>query len=195
MPRFECMDCSLTPSCIIMLVSPVPWGAVMIDGPSEELSEHGMPLKTAQIGKAGELLVQHLLLLGGIESSQMSTDAGVDLVAYSPRSNQARTIQVKTNLKPKHAGGKGKLELDWWFPAAGRAQLLTLVDISERRIWLFDYGEAVDLAQQKPKTRADVHLYMHLEHVKTRTGHAHTHVDHFGKFRLEERLGLIHGPF
>lgn len=152
-------------------------------------------LRTAQIGKAGELLVQHYLLLQGIESSHMSTDAGVDLVAYSPRANQARTIQVKTNLRPKQAGGKGKWELDWWFPVVGPAELLALVDISEQRIWLFGYAEAVDLAQQKPKTRPDAHLYMHLEQVATRTGHARTHIDHFREFRLEERLSLIHGPF
>lgn len=44
-----------------------------------------MPLKTAQIGRCGELLVQCLLLLRGVESAPMSTDSGVDLVAYAPK--------------------------------------------------------------------------------------------------------------
>jgi hypothetical protein len=38
-----------------------------------------------QIGKCGELLVQFNLLSDGIESSQMTTDSGVDLFAYSQR--------------------------------------------------------------------------------------------------------------
>ena len=33
----------------------------------------------------------------------------VDLVAYSGKNKDAITIQVKTNLKPKPGGGKGKL--------------------------------------------------------------------------------------
>ena len=44
-----------------------------------------MELTTAQIGKAGELLVQQKLLLNGIESAPLATDAGIDLVAYSFR--------------------------------------------------------------------------------------------------------------
>jgi hypothetical protein len=34
-----------------------------------------------QIGKSGELLVQYKLLLHGIESSPLTTDSGIDLVA------------------------------------------------------------------------------------------------------------------
>lgn len=52
-------------------------GAVMLSMP--EAGEH--KLKTAQIGRCGELLVQYRLLSHGIESSSMTTDSGVDLVA------------------------------------------------------------------------------------------------------------------
>ena len=58
-------------------------------------------LSTAQIGKCGELLVQYRLLLLGVESAPMSTETGIDLIAYSPATLQPVTIQVKTNLKPK----------------------------------------------------------------------------------------------
>lgn len=158
----------------------------------EGLSED-RTLSTAQIRKAGELLVQHHLLLHGIESSHMSADARVDLVAYSPRAKQTRTIQVKTNLRPKPAGGRGKLALDWWIPDACPAELVALVDLSEQRIWLFTHPEVLAVAQQKPAGR--VHLYMHLERVETRSGHARTHINHFHDYRLAERLALIHGPF
>lgn len=164
----------------------------MIEAPGMEALVDDTPLSTAQIGKAGELLVQHYLLLQCIESSHMSTDAGVDLVAYSPRAKQARTIQVKTNLKPKPSGGKGKMALDWWIPDISPAELVALVDLSEQRIWLFTHSEVLEVAQQKPAGR--VHLYMHLEHVETRSGHARTHIEHFKDFRLERRMALIHGP-
>ena len=66
-------------------------------------------LRKAQIGRCGELLVQYRLLKHGIESASMTTDAGIDLVAYAPRSREAVTIQVKANLQPKPAGGRGKM--------------------------------------------------------------------------------------
>lgn len=75
-----------------------------------------MPLATAQNGGAGELLVRYRLLLLGAESAPMSTDSGIDLVVYSPVSKQPNTVQVKTNLKPKPGGCKGKAGLDWWMP-------------------------------------------------------------------------------
>jgi hypothetical protein len=149
-------------------------------------------LKTAQIGKCGELLVQYQLLLQGIESAPMSTDAGIDLVAYSPRSTRAQTIQVKTCLRPKPGGGKGKMALDWWYPAKSPAGWLVLADLSDiGRMWLFHYAEAVALAQQKPTTRPDVHLYMHLEQ-GVRTKHERAHVDQFDEYLLSRSMGRLH---
>ena len=87
------------------------------------------------------------------------------------------------------------MELSWWFPTIGSDELMALVDLSAQRVWLFSYDEAVELAQQKPASRSDVHFYMHLERVETRSGHARTHIDHFQDFRLDLRLGLIHGSF
>ena len=39
----------------------------------------------------------------------MTTDNGIDLVVYAPKPASALTVQVKACLKPKPAGGKGKL--------------------------------------------------------------------------------------
>jgi hypothetical protein len=62
---------------------------------------------TQQIGRMGELLVQYELLSQGIDSARMTTDSGIDLVAYSGVKGRSFTIQVKTNLTPKPGGGKG----------------------------------------------------------------------------------------
>jgi hypothetical protein len=88
-----------------------------------------LKLSTAQIGKCGELLVQYHLLLLGIESASMSTDSGVDLVVYSSSRKHPATIQVKTNLKPKPGGGKGKAAIDWWLPEDSPAELVAFVNL------------------------------------------------------------------
>ena len=116
-------------------------------------------LTTAQIGKCGEILVQYRLLCLGIESAPMSTDAGIDLVAYSPTRHSAHTIQVKTNLKAKPGGGTGKFALDWWVPEASPAELVALVDISSESIWLFSHSEMLSHAQQKSSGRAHIYMY------------------------------------
>jgi len=54
-----------------------------------------------------------MLLKAGIDSARMTTDRGVDLVAYCPGTARAVTIQVKCKEKPVLAGGKGKHTLSW----------------------------------------------------------------------------------
>jgi hypothetical protein len=105
-------------------------------------------LGTQAIGAAGELLVQYQLLKQGIDSARLTTDSGIDLVMYVP-GRDAQTIQVKTNLIPKPAGGKGKLLLSWSFPDDCAAQWLACVHLSTDSVWLFGLDEARELAQQQ----------------------------------------------
>jgi hypothetical protein len=100
------------------------------------------------IGAAGELLVQYQLLKVGIDSARLTTDAGIDLVVYAPGRAEATTVQVKTNLAPKPAGGKGQLSRGWDFPHTCPAQLLALVALDSDCVWLFTMAEAQELAQQ-----------------------------------------------
>jgi hypothetical protein len=130
-------------------------------------------LSNARIGRAGELLVQYELLILGVESAPMTTDSGIDLVAYSAKSNRARTIQVKANLEPKASGGKGKDALNWWFPEDSPADIIALVDLSEKRIWCFEKATALGLAQQKSSGRA--HLYMYTDPKTKPKKVAHVH--------------------
>jgi len=152
-------------------------------------------IRTAQIGRCGELLVQYRLLLCGVESAPMTTDSGVDLVAYSPSNGEAVTIQVKTNLKPKRGGGKGKLALDWWLPVISPAKYVALVNLQDPpQIWLFSHAEMAALSQQQ--TKDTLHLYMYVDSaVKTKTGKlAHcAEFEKFEKFLLENRVGEVFG--
>ena len=125
-------------------------------------------LTHAQIGKAGELLVQYRLLLMGVESSQMTTDTGIDLVAFLPESKTALTIQVKTNLRPKPGGGKGAPALDWWVPCTTPADLVALVDLQSQQVWALKPEELAGMAQQKSGGRWHFYVYTQATSVRAR---------------------------
>lgn len=146
-------------------------------------------LSTQQIGKLGELLVQFELLRYGIESAHLTTDSGVDLVAYSQIKGTAFTIQVKTNLKPKPGGGKGKPALDWWVGDDSPAQLFAFADISSRRVWVFDKAQVAASAQQHPTGR--FHLYMNIEEVKHKKSSVVSFVGQFDEYLIQNRVAAI----
>jgi hypothetical protein len=124
-------------------------------------------MNSQQIGKSGELLIQYKLLKLGIESSPLTTDSGIDLVAFSHNQRKAYTIQVKTNEKPKPGGGKGSLALDWWLKKDSPADLITVVDVSGDRAWLFTCEIFSKVAQQNSK--GNLHFYMYIDaSVKTK---------------------------
>ena len=105
-------------------------------------------MKTQHIGAAGELLVQYQLLKMGIDSSRMTIDAGIDLVVYAPGNRTASTVQVKTIMGAKPAGGRGAPSRGWFFPDNCPAQLLAFVTLDTNTAWLFTLQEAQELAQQ-----------------------------------------------
>ncbi len=55
---------------------------------------------TARIGGGAELLVSYMRLFG-IESAPMGTNAGIDLMADSPKTRVSVTIQIKFSRKTK----------------------------------------------------------------------------------------------
>ena len=118
-------------------------------------------LSNAQIGKCGELLVQYHLLKRGIESAPMTTDAGIDLVAYFPESARPVTIQVKTNLQPTPGGGRGKMALGWWVSETSPAEWVALVNLETQRIWLILHRDLSAIAHQRSSGR--LHLYFYTD--------------------------------
>jgi hypothetical protein len=149
-------------------------------------------LSKQQIGKCGELLVQYQLLLKSIESAHLTTDSGIDLVAYSAKKQEPLTIQVKSNLKPKPGGGKGKAALDWWIPADNPADLCAFVDLSNERVWLMTLPEVAELAQQHSSGRH--HLYMYVDPTaKPRDSGRLVHAYEFERYLLENRAHEFFG--
>ena len=149
-------------------------------------------LTTQQIGKCGELLVQYQLLQNGIESAPMTTDSGIDLVAYASKGKKALTIQVKTTHKPKPAGGKGPLSIGWWIPQESVAQLFAFVELEKQRVWIFKNSEMESLAQQKPAGK--YHFIMRVNpNLKDRKDQKKFRLFEFEKYKLENRVHSIFG--
>jgi hypothetical protein len=146
-------------------------------------------LTTQQIGRLGELLVQYELLCHGIESAPMTTDAGVDLVAYSAVRGRSVTIQVKTNLAPKPGGGKGAPAIDWWVSEDCPAELYALTELSTRRIWLFTRDELVAAAQQRSSGR--LHIYMYTNQAEGSIGYARHGDERFSGFLFDNRVSIL----
>ena len=104
-------------------------------------------LTTVQKGRCGELLAQFMLLKHGIESAHLTTDTGIDLVAY-PRTitdgsdwpaDKPVTIQVKTS---SHRG-KGKEEkwVSWTLPDDCPADYVCVVDFERNKLWFFTWAD------------------------------------------------------
>jgi len=144
-----------------------------------------------QIGRCGELLVQYKLLLLGVESAPMTTDAGIDLIAFAAGKTKVQTIQVKTNAKPKPGGGKGRLALDWWISDECPADLAALADLSTSRVWLFRMRELASLAQQHPAGRH--HFYMYVDPRTTVRSGQRAHAWEFDRYLLEHRAPSLFG--
>ena len=146
-------------------------------------------ITTAQIGQCGVFLLQYELLLSGVESAAMTTDYGIDLVAYSPTKRNAVTIQVKAKLKPAPGGGRGRMALGWRIPAESPAQYAAFVDLRSKNIWIFSLREIAECAQQHTPKGDQLYFYID-DDVKTRTGKP-GHMSEFEKFRLPNRMSEI----
>jgi len=141
---------------------------------------------TQHIGSAGELLVQYKLLKFGVDSAAMTTDSGIDLVAYSPRNQRPYTIQVKSKGNPTHGGGRGKLSLVWDLRDDSPADLVVVTDLSTDSAWLFTHKEYEKYAQQHSE-KGMLKFYMYVdETVNTKKEKAL--LSQFEEYRLENRI-------
>lgn len=141
---------------------------------------------TQHIGSAGELLIQYKLLKFGIDSAAMTTDSGIDLVAYSPKNNRPYTIQVKTKEKPSNGGGNGKMSLAWDLRDSSPAELVAITDLSTDSAWIFTHSEFEKFAQQHSE-KGNLKLYMYVdETVNTKKEMAL--LSQFEEYLLENRI-------
>lgn len=109
---------------------------------------------TLHIGAAGELLVQYKLLKLGIDSARLTTDSGIDLVAYSPIDNRALTVQVKARERPKKSGA-----MSWTFRRDSPADLIALADLATDSVWILTLADANEIAQQDRDGLREFYMY------------------------------------
>jgi len=103
-------------------------------------------LTTQQKGRCGELFVQYMLLKHGIESAPLTTDTGIDLVAYPRRATKTwpfdrpATIQVKTSSH-REANSDYKGNVAWFISNDCPTDFIATVDFEANRLWLFPISD------------------------------------------------------
>lgn len=139
----------------------------------------------SMIGVSGKLFVNSMLLREGIPTRLGKN--GFDLVIDLKRPKRKWTILVTTNLRPKKAGGKGKMALDWWVAVDNPADFVACVDLSTLRTWIFSRAEYEKLSQQKAGGK--YHLYMYTKKAVALRGKKSMKFDYeFEPYRLENRI-------
>ena len=106
------------------------------------MSESNKP-NTQQVGRCGELLVQYRLLRSGIDSAPMTTDYGIDLLAYDRKTDKTVSIQVKTSThRTDETDPTSKSKWVVWDKGEQDiAQFIAAVDWNREKVWLFKIGE------------------------------------------------------
>ena len=94
-------------------------------------------LNTQQIGRCGELLVQYRLLKHAVESAPLTTDFGVDLVAFRVDNKKPISIQVKTCTYRD----KNDKWVEWWVSNNCPADYIALVDLERDKCWIFKFDD------------------------------------------------------
>lgn len=137
------------------------------------------------IGMSGKYLVVSLLQREGF-TCELGGD-GYDILVPLQRPIRNWKILTTANLRPKKAGGKGKMALDWWVPTSTEADHIACVDLDTLRVWLFRRSEFEKLSQQKAGGK--YHLYMYTNKAVALRGKKTMKFDYeFEPYRLENRI-------
>jgi len=113
-------------------------------------------LTSRQIGRCGELFVQYKLLSYGVDSSNLTVDVGIDLVAYSSIGGKPLKIQVKTSSP--HSDRAGEKYLRWQIPEACPADYIALVDLHRDKFWLIRTEEFKRKACRRTSGELDLRM-------------------------------------
>ncbi len=113
-------------------------------------------LTSRQIGRCGELFVQYKLLSYGVDSSNLTVDVGIDLVAYSSIGGKPLKIQVKTSSP--HSDRAGEKYLRWQIPEACPADYIALVDLHHGKFWLIRTEEFKRKACRRTSGELDLRM-------------------------------------
>jgi hypothetical protein len=126
------------------------------------------------------------VLRHGIESAPITTDLGIDLVTYSPRSKLPLTLQVETTLPQasRFEGYGARL-----VAGASPAELVALVELQHERIWALTREELVTVAQGASGGR--LHVFVSTD--RDARPLAGAEGETFDRFLLKDRMSMLFG--
>ena len=143
-------------------------------------------LASRQIGRCGELLVQYVFLKNGIESAPLTTDVGIDLVAYPGMGEKPLTIQVKTS---SHLGTVDDKWILWQIPEDCPADYIAAVDMVRNKFWLIQTAEFNKIAQRTSKGKR--RLWWPLPGYEYRR--AKLREEQFKKYEMDDAIPRVFG--
>jgi hypothetical protein len=114
---------------------------------------------------------------------------GYHLVAKRGQSTQALSILVKTNWKPKPAGGNGPPALAWSVPLDFSADVVAFADLESGRVWLITREELPTTAQQHSSSAHQ--LVMVTQAGWTSAPHEQIRDDQFTEFLATVRISVL----
>jgi hypothetical protein len=123
-------------------------------------------LTSQQIGRCGELLVQYMLLKHGVESAPLTTDPGIDLVAFPnvsafpDKRGKPVTIQVKTSTHHSEASDPMCKWLLWEIPNNCPADYIAALDFECQKSWLIPTKEFIQKATHPTKELSRLWWYI-----------------------------------
>ena len=141
-------------------------------------------LATQQIGRCGELLVQYILLKHGIESAPLTTDVGIDLVAYPGSGRKPLTIQVKTS---SHLGPIDDKWILWQIPEDCPEDYIAAVDLARNKFWLIQTAQFIKIAQRA--ARGQRRLWWSLPGYESKR--AKLREDHFERYKMNVAIPRV----
>lgn len=143
-------------------------------------------LATQQTGRCGELLVQYILLKHGIESAPLTTDLGIDLVAYPNIVRKSVTIQVKTS---NHLGPADDKWLRWDIREDCPADYIAAVDLIRNKFWLIRTEEFKKIATKTTEGR--LRLWWSLPGFESKRSKKKE--EYFKEYDMEIAIGKVFG--
>jgi hypothetical protein len=148
-------------------------------------------LTSHEISAQGQVLVAARLRELGFAVAPAPPSSGNHFLVSRGEASRPRTVWVSTNLKPKPAGGGGPPALNWQIPRRVKSDVIALVDLSLKRVWVLLGKEVERTAQQHNPTFH--HMIMVTRSDWTSAPHPRIRANQFEELLLERRASAVFG--
>ena len=144
---------------------------------------------TQQVGRCGELLVQYKLLKHGVDSAPMTTDYGIDLVAFAHKTQPTVTIQVKAT--ERHHTDATSAWVEWAMPKKCIADYVAVVDLERDKAWLLGREEFESASQRT--TDEGRRLWWYVPEPRYDSREPKRMEEHYEEYRMDSSIPKVFG--